>query len=203
MLTPYFVQQWFNLSDPAAKEALYKSPALRRFVGVTLDAAVAPDQTTICRFRHLLEKHDLCDMMLQSVIHHLEARGIKIAPGTIVDATIIHAPSSTKDATGPRDPEMHQTRKGSPWHFGLKVHIGVDAKQGTVHTVVTTAANVADSRVLPDLLRGEERKVWGGGGDQGQPEAIQEVAPKGSGHYLRANPIQEPRGRATTGKEPE
>ena len=178
MLRTYFVQQWFNLSDPGVEEALYESPVLQRFVGVDLGAAPAPDETTICRFRHLLEKHDLCGMMLDAVNIHLEAKGIKIATGTIVDATIIHAPSSTKNASGERDPEMHQTKKGNQWYFGLKAHIGVDAKQGTVHSVVTTAANVADCRVLPELLHGEERKVWGDGGYQGQTEAIKEAAPK-------------------------
>ena len=178
MLRTYFLQQWFNLSDPGVEEALYESPVLQRFVGVDLGAAPAPDETTICRFRHLLEKHDLCGMMLDAVKLHLEAKGIKIATGTIVDATIIHAPSSTKNATGKRDPEMHQTKKGNQWYFGLKAHIGVDAKEGTVHTVVTTAANVADSRVLPELLHGEERKVWGDGGYQGQTEAIRQAAPK-------------------------
>lgn len=178
MLRSYFVQQWFNLSDPGMEEALYESPVLQRFVGVDLGMAPAPDETTICRFRHLLEKHDLCGMMLEAVNVHLEARGIKIATGTIVDATIIHAPCSTRNASGERDPEMHQTRKGNQWYFGLKAHIGVDAKQGTVHSVVTTAANVSDSSVLPDLLHGEERKVWGDGGYQGQTEAIQKAAPK-------------------------
>ena len=178
MLRTYFVQQWFNLSDPGVEEALYESPVLQRFVGVDLGAAPAPDETTICRFRHLLEKHDLCGMMLDAVNIHLEAKGIKIATGTIVDATIIHAPSSTKNASGERDPEMHQSKKGNQWYFGLKAHIGVDAKEGTVHSVVTTAANVADSRVLPELLHGEERKVWGDGGYQGQTEAIQQAAPK-------------------------
>jgi IS5 family transposase len=178
MLRTYFVQQWFNLSDPGVEEALYESPVLQRFVGVDLGAAPAPDETTICRFRHLLEEHDLCGMILDAVNIHLESKGIKIATGTIVDATIIHAPSSTKNASGERDPEMHQTKKGNQWYFGLKAHVGVDAKQGTVHTVVTTAANVADSRVLPDLLHGEERKVWGDGGYQGQTEAIKEAAPK-------------------------
>ncbi len=178
MLRTYFLQQWFNLSDPGVEEALYESPVLQRFAGVDLGAAPAPDETTICRFRHLLEKHDLCGMMLDAVNLHLEAKGIRIATGTIVDATIIHAPSSTKNASGERDPEMHQTKKGNQWYFGLKAHIGVDAQQGTVHSVVTTAANVADSRVLPELLHGEERKVWGDGGYQGQTEAIKEAAPK-------------------------
>ena len=188
MLRTYFVQQWFNLSDPGVEEALYESPVLQRFVGVDLGAAPAPDATTVCRFRHLLEKHDLCGMMLDAVNIHLEANGIKIATGTIVDATVIHAPSSTKNASGERDPEMHQTKKGNQWYFGLKAHIGVDAKEGTVHSVVTTAANVADCRVLPDLpdlLHGEERKVWGDGGYQGQMAAIKEVAPKAQGMTCR------------------
>jgi len=178
MLRTYFVQQWFNLSDPGVEEALYESPVLQRFVGVDLGAAPAPDETTICRFRHLLEKHDLCGMMLDAVNIHLEAKGIKIATGTIVDATILHAPCSTRNASGERDPEMHQTKKGNQWYFGLKAHIGVDANEGTVHSVVTTAANVADCRVLPELLHGEERKVWGNRGYQGQTEAIKEAAPK-------------------------
>ena len=178
MLRVYFVQQWFNLSDPGVEEALYESPVLQRFVGVDLGAAPAPDETTICRFRHLLEKHDLCGLMLEAVNVHLESKGIKIATGTIVDATIIHAPSSTKNSTGKRDPEMHQTRKGNQWYFGLKAHIGVDAKEGTVHSVCTTAASVADCHMLPELLHGQERKVWGDGGYQGQTETIKEAAPR-------------------------
>jgi IS5 family transposase len=177
MLRTYFVQQWFNLSDPGVEEALYESAALRRFVGVDLGVAPAPDETTVCRFRHLLEKHDLGGLMLDAVNVHLEARGIQIATGTIVDATIIHAPSSTKNATGKRDPEMHQPKKGNQWYFGLKAHIGVDSKEGVVHSVCTTAASVADCHMLPDLLHGEERKVWGDGGYQGQTEAIKEAAP--------------------------
>jgi IS5 family transposase len=178
MLRTYFVQQWFNLSDPGVEEAFYESSALRRFVGVDLGAAPAPDETTICRFRHLLEKHDLCGLMLDAVNIHLESKGIRIATGTIVDATIIHAPSSTKNASGERDPEMHQTRKGKQWYFGLKAHIGVDAKQGHVHSVATSAASVADCHMLPELLHGDERKVWGDGGYQGQTEAMKEAAPK-------------------------
>src|ERR1700722_16428062 len=135
MLRTYFVQQWFNLSDPGVEEALYESAALRRFVGVDLGIAPAPDETTVLRFRHLLEQHDLGGVMLEVVNVHLEAKGIKIQTGTIVDATIIHAPSSTKNSTGERDPDMHQTRKGNQWYFGLKAHIGVDAKEGHVHSV--------------------------------------------------------------------
>jgi len=177
MLRVYFVQQWFNLSDPGVEEALYESAALRRFVGVDLGVAPAPDETTVLRFRHLLEKHDLGGLMLDAVNVHLEAKGIRIQTGTIVDATILHAPSSTKNASGERDPEMHQTRKGKQWYFGLKAHIGVDAKQGHVHSVATSAASVADCHMLPALLHGEERKVWGDGGYQGQTEEIKEAAP--------------------------
>jgi len=178
MLRAYFVQQWFNLSDPGIEDALYDSASLRRFVGVDLGTAAAPDETTILRFRHLLEEHDLGGAMLDEVNHHLAAKGIRITTGTIVDATIIHAPSSTKNSSGERDPEMHQTKKGKQWYFGLKAHIGVDSKEGVVHSVCTSAASVADVHMLPDLLHGEERKVWGDGGYQGQTEAIQEAAPK-------------------------
>ena len=126
-----------------------------------LGAAPAPDETTICRFRHLIEKHDLCGRMLNAVNLHLEAHGIRIANGTTFDATIIHAPLSTKNATHERDPEKHQTKKGNRSYFGLKAHIRVDARAGTVHIVVTTAANVADCRVLPDLLHGDQRARYG------------------------------------------
>jgi IS5 family transposase len=178
MLRVYFLQQWFNLSDPAAEEALYDSPVLRRFAGIDLGRAPAPDETTICKFRHLLEQHDLGGAILDEVNRWLESQGIRITTGTIVDATIIHAPSSTKNAKGERDPEMHQTRKGRQWYFGMKAHIGVDSKTGVVHSVCTTAASVADKHMLPDLLHGEERKVWGDGGYQGQGEAIREAAPR-------------------------
>jgi IS5 family transposase len=178
MLRTYFMQQWFNLSDPGVEEAFYESATLRRFAGVDLGVAPAPDETTVLRFRHLLEEHDLGGAMLDAVNLHLEANGIRIATGTIVDATIIHAPSSTKNAKKERDPAMHQTKKGKQWYFGLKAHIGVDAKQGTVHSVATSAANVSDVHLLPDLLHGEERKVWGDGGYQGQTKAIQQAAPK-------------------------
>ena len=130
MLRIYFLQQWFNLSDPAVEEALYESPALRRFAGVDLGRAPAPDETTICNFRHLLEQHELGGEMLDAVNCIWRASGIRIATGTIVDATIIHAPSSTKNASGERDPEMHQTRKGKQWYFGMKAHIGVDSQGG-------------------------------------------------------------------------
>jgi IS5 family transposase len=178
MLRTYFMQQWFNLSDPGVEEALYESPVLRRFVRVDLGVAAPPGETTVCGFRHLLEKHDLGGQMLEAVNLHLETKGIRIATGTIVDATIVQAPSSTKNQRGERDPAMHQTKKGKQWYFGLKADIGVDSKQGVVHSVGTSAANVADMHMLPDLLHGAETKVWGNGGYQGQTKAIKEAAPK-------------------------
>jgi transposase, IS5 family len=177
MLRLYFVQHWFALSDPAAEDALYDSAALRRFVGIDLGRAPAPDETTILNFRHLLEAHDLCGEMLDVVNHYLASRGIRITTGTIVDATIIQAPSSTKNENKERDPEMHQTRKGNQWYFGMKAHIGVDSKEGIVHSVCSTAASVSDVHMLPDLLHGGEKKVWGDGGYQGQTEAIHKAAP--------------------------
>jgi IS5 family transposase len=177
LLRIYFLQQWFNLSDPGVEEALYESPVLRRFTGVDLGRAAAPDETTICRFRHLLEKHELGGAMLDRVNEHLASKGIKIATGTIVDATIIHAPSSTRNENKERDPAMRQTRKGNQWYFGLKAHIGMDSKQNVVHSVCTSAASVADCHMLPHLLHGEERKVWGDAGYQGQTNVIREAAP--------------------------
>src|SRR6201987_1412829 len=178
MLRVYFLQQWFNLSDPGAEDALYESPVLRHFVGIDLGRAPVPDESTILGFRHLLEKHELGGAMLNAVNQYRESRGIRITTGTIVDATIIHAPSSTKNRSGERDPEMHQTRKGKQWYVGLKAHIGVDSKLGHVHSLCTSAASVADKHMLPDLLHGEERKVWGDGGYQGQGEAIRQAAPQ-------------------------
>jgi transposase, IS5 family len=177
MLRVYFLQQWFSLSDPAAEDALYESPVLRRFVGVDLGRAPAPDETTILNFRHLLEEHDLGGEMLDTVNHYLDSRGIRITTGTIVDATIIHAPSSTKNEKRERDPAMHQTRKGNQWYFGMKAHIGVDSKEGIVHSVCSTAASVSDIHMLPELLHGDEKKVWGDAGYRGQTEAIHQAAP--------------------------
>jgi len=177
MLRIYLLQQWFNLSDPGAEEALYDSNSMRRFVGIDLGREPVPDETTICNFRHMLERHDLGRRLFEAVHEHLDERGIKVATGTIVDATIISAPSSTKNADHARDPDMHQTRKGNQWYFGMKAHIGVDSKTKVIHTVVATAANVADCTILPDLLHGEETRVWGDQAYRGQGEAIREAAP--------------------------
>src|SRR5437867_3788252 len=178
MLRIYFLQQWFNLSDPAAEEALYDSQAMRRFVGIDLGCEPVPDETTACRFRHLLEEHDLGQPLFDEVQQHLAAKGLKVATGTIVDATIINAPSSTKNADKARDPEMHQTKKGNQWYFGMKAHFGVDSRTKLIHAAVATPANVADSTVLPDLLHGNETRVWGDQAYRGQRAVIRESAPK-------------------------
>ena len=178
MLRIYFLQQWFNLSDPGVEEALYNSATMRDFAGIDLGREPAPDETTICRFRHLLETHDLGRRLFEEVHRHLEANGLKVSTGTIVDATIIHAPSSTKNADQARDPDMRQTRKGNQWYFGMKAHIGVDSKTKIIHSAVATAANVADCHLLPDLLHGEETRVWGDQAYRGQRSVIVERAPR-------------------------
>lgn len=178
MLRIYFLQQWFNLSDPGVEEALYDSATMRDFAGIDLGRESAPDETTICRFRHLLETHDLGRRLFEEVHRHLEANGLKVSTGTIVDATIIHAPSSTKNADQARDPDMRQTRKGNQWYFGMKAHIGVDSKTKIIHSAVATAANVADCHLLPNLLHGKETRVWGDQAYRGQRSVIVERAPR-------------------------
>jgi IS5 family transposase len=185
MLRMYFLQQWFNLSDPAVEEALYDSAVMRQFVGLDLGREPVPDETTVCKFRHLLEEHKLGEKILGAVNLHLQARGVRITTGTIVDATILHAPTSTKNREQQRDPEMHQTKKGNQWYFGMKAHVGVDSKTKIIHTAVATAANVADSTVLPDLLHGEETRVWGDQAYRGQTEVIRECAPLAQDHTHR------------------
>jgi transposase, IS5 family len=177
MLRMYFLQQWFNLSDPAVEEALYDSVVLRQFVGIDLGQEPVPDETTVCKFRHLLEEHQLGGEMLETVNVHLQEKGVRISTGTIVDATIIHAPSSTKNREEKRDPEMHQTKKGKQWYFGMKAHVGVDSQTKIIHSAVVTAAHVADAMVLPELLHGEETRVWGDQAYVGQTEAIHQAAP--------------------------
>jgi transposase, IS5 family len=180
MLRIYFLQQWFNLSDPAAEEAIYDSASMRSFAQIDLGREGAPDETTICKFRHLLERHKLGPQILREVNAHLKASGVKVSTGTIVDATIIHAPSSTKNSEGTRDPEMHQTKKGNEWFFGMKAHIGVDSRTRLVHSFVATPANVHDSRVLADLLHGAETRVWGDSAYRGQTAVIRAAAPRAS-----------------------
>jgi IS5 family transposase len=160
MLRIYFMQQWFNLSDPAMEDALYDSESMRRFAGIELSDDAIPDETTILRFRHLLEKHYLTQAIFGQIRTLLEQKRLLLKSGTIVDATIIEAPPSTKNADGARDPEMHQTKKGKDWHFGMKAHVGTD-RRGIVHSLSTTAANVSDISQMPQLLHGQEREVFG------------------------------------------
>lgn len=177
MLRLHFLQHWFNLSDPAAEEALYDSVSMREFVGIDLGREPVPDETTILNFRHLLERHGLGKKLFARVNEYLASRGMKVAGGTIVDATIIAAPSSTKNQAKARDPEMHQTRKGQQWYFGMKLHIGVDSKTKLIHSLMTTAANVHDGKVLGELLHGEETRVYGDQAYRGQQEMIRAHAP--------------------------
>ncbi len=167
MLRIHFLQQWFNLSDPATEEALYDMALFREFVGLDAGEDNLPDESTILRFRHLLEAHNLSLQILATVNATLAAKGLLLKSGTVVDATLIAAPSSTKNSSGERDPEMHQTKKGNQWHFGMKAHIGVDADSGLVHTVVGTAANVNDVTQAHALVHGEETDVFADAGYQG------------------------------------
>lgn len=185
MLRMYFLQAWFNLSDPALEEALYESLSMRAFAGIDLGREPVPDETTVCKFRHLLERHGLGAKIFARVNGYLERHGMKIGTGTIVDATILAAPSSTKNKSGARDPQMHQTRKGNEWHFGMKAHVGVDADTKLVHSVEATAANVADSKMLGALLHGEETAVWGDQAYQGQASVLAEHAPKAEDRICR------------------
>jgi len=178
MLRIHCLQLWFNLSDPAVEEALYDSLAMRSFVEIDLGREPVPDETTVMRFRHLLEEHQLGAKIFEEVGRVLLKRGLRLSKGTIVDATIIAAPSSTKNAEGERDPEMHQTKKGNQWHFGMKAHIGVDAKSKVIHSVVVTPANTADSKVLDRLLHGDEGRVYGDQAYKGKGELIRTKAPK-------------------------
>jgi IS5 family transposase len=181
---------------PQSVVTVHESAVLRRFTGVDLGRAAAPDQTTILNFRHLLEQHELCGRILDTVNLYLDSKGIRISTGTIVDATIIAAPPSTKNSKKERDPEMHQTKKANQYYFGAKAHIGVDSKEVIVHSVCTSAASVSDVHMLPDLLHGNEKKVchptgedlpagtpvWGDAGYQGQTDKIREAAPEARGH---------------------
>jgi transposase, IS5 family len=167
MLRMYFVQQWYALADEALEDALYDSQALRDFVGIDLSRESVPDATTLLKFRRLLVDNDLTKALFDEINAHLGEQGLLMRAGTIVDATIVAAPSSTKNKTGERDPEMHQTKKGNQWHYGMKAHIGVDAESGLVHTVVGTAANVADVTQAGDLLHGKEKDAFGDSGYRG------------------------------------
>jgi len=178
MLRIHCLQLWFDLSDPAVEEALYDSLAMRSFVGIDLGREPVPDETTVMRFRHLLERHKLGERIFEEVGRVLVERGLRLSRGTIVDATIIAAPSSTKNAQGERDPQMHQTKKGNEWHFGMKAHVGVDSQSKVIHSVVVTPANTADCKVLDQLLLGHERRVYGDQAYKSQGEVIRAKAPR-------------------------
>lgn len=166
MLRIHCMQQWYNLSDPAMEDVLYEIASMRLFAGLPLDKAI-PDHTTILKFRHLLERHDLARQVFEEVNQWLSEAGVLLKEGSLVDATIIEAPSSTKNKTGERDPEMHQTKKGNQWHFGMKAHIGVDARTGITHSFTTTAANEHDLNQVDQLLHGEEAFIFADAGYRG------------------------------------
>lgn len=180
MLRMYCIANWFNLSDEACEDALYDIAAFRAFCRIDLGRERVPDATTLLHFRHLLEAHQLGTALFAQVGALLMQQGMKLSGGTIVDATLIAAPPSTKNQEKQRDPEMHQTKKGSDWHFGMKVHIGVDSQTGLVHSASVTAANVHDSRQVPHLLHGEETRFYGDSAYRGQAqrERLRAIAPK-------------------------
>ena len=175
MLRIHFMQQWFGLSDPAMQEALHDTPLYCEFARLDAGITRLPDESTILRFRHLLEEHNLSVQLLAAINATLATKGLMLKVGTVVDATLIAAPSSTKNSSGQRDPEMHQTKKGNQWHFGMKAHIGVDADSGLVHSVIGTAANVHDVTQGHGLLHGEETVVFADAGYQGAAKRVQAV----------------------------
>ena len=161
MLKIYFMQQWYGLSDPAMEDALYDIESLRRFADIDIEVDVIPDETTILNFRHLLERHHLTQKIFEKTQQYLAEKGLLLREGTIVDATIINAPSSTKNQDKTRDKEMRQTKKGNQWYFGMKAHVGTDTGRGLAHSVVVTDAAVHDSQVMDELIHGEELAIYG------------------------------------------
>jgi IS5 family transposase len=178
MLRIYCLQQWYNLSDPGAEDALYDIQSMRAFAGLELGRDTIPDETTILNFRHLLERHDLTKAVFAAVAEHLEARGALLRGGTIVDATLIAASPSTKNEAQKRDPEMRSSKKGNQWYFGMKAHIGVDAKSGLVHTAGVTTGSVHDAKVMDNLIREDDRAVYG---DKGYASDEKKRAAKAAG----------------------
>jgi transposase, IS5 family len=180
MLRIHFLQHWFNLADEACEDALYDSAAFRSFAGIDLGSERAPDATTLLKFRRLLEEHQLGEALMARINGHLKGAGVRVGTGTIVDATIITAPSSTKNRQKQRDPQMHQTKNGNQWYFGMKLHVGADSRSGVVHSAAVTAANTHDSRMLPELMHGKERRLYGDSAYRGEKQkaAMREAAPK-------------------------
>lgn len=186
MLRVHCMQLFYNLSDPAMEDALYEIESMRKFAGLSLSGSL-PDETTILKFRHLLEKHELGKEILNEVNRHLEKKGLLLREGTIVDATIISAPTSTKNKASQRDPEMHQTKKGNEWHFGMKMHIGVDETFGVIHSMTTTSANTHDITQTEHLLHGKEDTCWGDAGYLGA-EKREELIEKAIDWQIAARP---------------
>lgn len=197
MLRIYFMQLWFGLSDPAMEDALYDSMAMQRFAGLELGRDAVPDETTILKFRHLLEEHNLTARIFSAVNRHLGEKGLAVREGTIMDATIIHASSSTKNRSNERDEEMSSTKKGNQWHFGMKAHIGADSKHGLVHSVICTTASVHDSVVGDELLHGDERAIYG---DKAYANNEKRDLHKANGVAWRVN-VKAARGRELTERE--
>jgi len=187
MLRVHCMQLFYNLSDPAMEDALYEIESMRRFAGLRLSERL-PDETTILNFRHFLESHGLGKALFQEVNKHLEKNGLMLREGSIVDATIISAPSSTKNSDGKRDPQMHQTRKGKQWYFGMKMHIGVDDALGLIHSIDTTAANVSDIAVADRLLHGDEKRVFGDAGYRGIMKRPEHVHRKATEWFIASRP---------------
>jgi len=180
MLRMYCIAIWFNLGDEACEDALYDIAAFREFCGIDLGRERVPDATTLLNFRHLLEEHRIGAVLFAKIGELLLANGMKLSGGTIVDATLIAAPPSTKNAAGERDPEMHQSKKGNQWHFGMKLHIGVDSQSGLIHSASITAGNVHDSQELPNLLHGGETRLYGDSAYRGdkQRKQLKDIAPR-------------------------
>jgi IS5 family transposase len=170
MLKIYFLQQWYGLSDPGAEEAIYDRNSFQKFLGIDLLSEAIPDETTILNFRHLLERHELQKQFFKIVKERLETKGLLMKQGTIADATLIAAPTSTKNKKKQRDPEMSSSKKGNKWHFGMKAHIGVDAQKGLIHTLETSTAKVHDREVFADLQHGEEEAIFGDKGYYSAPD---------------------------------
>jgi IS5 family transposase len=199
MLKIHFMQQWFGLSDPAMEEALWETPLLREFAGISPDFEGIPDETTILKFRHLLEKHELSKALFDEMTAVLTERGLLLRQGTIVDATLIAAPPSTRNSTKSRDPEMKQTRKGNQWYFGMKAHIGVDAASGCVHSAEMTSANVHDSVVTDALLHGEEEIAFGDSAYASNERSLE--ATRDEGDVVWATPFKRRKGQGLTDEQ--
>ena len=197
MLRIYCLQQWYTLSDPGAEEALYDIQSMRAFCNLELGRDPIPDETTILNFRHLLETHGLTKAVFEAVADHLEARGALLRGGTIVDATLIAASPSTKNAAGKRDPEMRSSKKGNQWHFGMKAHIGVDARSGLVHTVGVTSGSVHDATVMERLIRDDDTAVYG---DKGYASGVRKRAAEAAGVLWAVKEKRTP-GRSLTARQ--